>query len=56
VPKDGLAFSKSVWKGNLFFLTLDAMLLEQAGDARAGRTLLQLDLTPHEGEPVRRFY
>lgn len=56
VPKDGLAFSKSVWKGNLFFLTLDAMLLEQAGDARSGRTLLQLDLTPHEGAAIRRFY
>ena len=56
VPKDGLAFSQAVWKGNLFFLTLDAMLLAQSGDARTGRTLLQLDLTPHAGEPIRRFY
>lgn len=56
VPKEDFAFSKRVWKGNLFFLTLDAMLLQQTGDARAGRTVLQLDLEADDGRKVRRFY
>lgn len=45
-----------LWKGHLFFLVTDAILLAGSGNARKGKTLLQLDLVPARGEPVRRFY
>ena len=56
VPRSKHGYSAIIWKGNLFFLTLDAMLLLASADARKGKTVLQLDIEPHSGEPVRRFY
>jgi len=54
VPED--EFSQRIWKGHLFMLVLDALLIEETADARNGRCAVQVDITPAQGDLIRRFY